>query len=162
MAPSRRIFASQSVAEAQGADLGEVIHAWCDFDGWLVFDNDPPDGAFNIRVEAGRDAAWGKLQPVLEKVLHIRFIGGTEPTEVLLIERDPAKPLAMTRTESHSSSWGTGQTAGGFGYKLKAADSEDLVKIVSKYVEPPVLDESGLEGVYQSVRGLDHRTPGAL
>lgn len=150
---------SSASAEAETATLDSVILAWCNFSGWIKLDADLPDRRYNIRVAADDEHnVWSRVKPAFEEVFGIRFVEGLEPTAAVVLRKSQAVPTGLTRVEAQTN-WGTAQTAGGFGYKAGAASMAELAKIVARYVDEPVLEETGLEGNYQFELAMDHWQP---
>jgi len=145
--------------EAVTATIESVIFRWAQVTGWIKIDAALPDARYNIRVDGDDDNnVWSRVKPAFEEVFGIRFVEGMEPTDAVVIQKPQKEPAGLTRVETHSK-WGTAQTPGGFGYKADSASMADLAGIVGKYVDEPVLDETGLDGNYQFELAMEHSKP---
>lgn len=162
--PARQYFREMVLdVKAENAPLSEVIRLWCEFDGWLFIDAKLPDARYNIIVEAkDRQTAWPITKQAFEKVFGLRFVEGKETLDVWVLQKAEDSPRGLSKVEAKFSNWGTEQTSRGFGYEIRAGDMEDLAEIASKYVDEPVLDETGLTGFYKFTLAMDHWKPQTL
>ena len=163
--PSWAIYGDGNSQEgtAETAPLSEMIYSWCDFDGWIFIDADLPDARYNVKVTAGEgQSLWPAAKKAFEEAFALRFNEGKEILDVWVFQKAEDPPRGLTRVEATSSNWGTDQTPGGFGYVVRAGTMHDLTKIILKYVDGPVIDETGLEGYYKFTLSMDHWEPETL
>jgi uncharacterized protein (TIGR03435 family) len=140
-----------------------VIIDWCDSDGWYFIDARMPDAVYNITVQAPKDGSiWSLAKEAFEQVFDLQFLEHEEMMDVMVLRKKKGAPSGLSPVEDQSSRWSTQDTPGGFGYVFKAGTMEDLVKIALKYVDVPVLDETGLEGHFAFTVSMDHWEPDTL
>ena len=160
--PGHTVYGDGSASEgrAETAPLSEVIYAWCDFNGWLLIEAELPDARYNISIEAEQgQPIWPLAKKALEDVFGLHFVEGKEMLDVFVLRKTQDPPRGLARVEATSANWGTKQTAGGFGYEIRAGTMQDLTGIISRYVDEPVVDETGLTGFYRFTLAMDHWQP---
>lgn len=151
---------ASKTAETVAAPLEEVIRRWCPVEGRLVIDAKLPAGLYNIRIEAEPGQSfWSLAEQAFREVFGLRFVQCTEEIDVLVLKQQANIPPELARVDAESSDWGTASTDCGFGYDVRAGTMKDLVDIVSKYFDGPVLDETGLTGFYKFTLAMDHWEP---
>lgn len=148
-------------ANASNSRLEEVIYKLAEFEGLICIDAELPEDAFDIKINAPEGGTFAEMARLaFEKTFGLNYLKSVEPTDVWILERDPAKTLSMKSVESHHSMGGTAQTPGGFGYIYQAASTEKLTDILAEYLEGGiVIDETGLEGYYEFVLSMNHWKP---
>jgi len=148
--------------EAVTATIESVIFRWAQVTGWIRIDAVLPDARYNFRVVGDEDNnVWSRVKPAFEDVFGIRFVEGMEPTDAVVIQKPQGEVAGLIRVEAKSN-WGTAQTPGGLGYKADSASMAELARIVGKYVDEPVLDETALDGNYQFELAMDTFKPATV
>ncbi len=148
-------------ASVSSSQLGEIIYKLTEFEGLIYIDAELPEEAYDVEINAPEGKTFAELaKTAFETTFGLIYNEIIESTDVWILERDEAKPLAMEPVESDSSNWGTAQTPGGFGYEFRAGSAENLADILGKYLEGGiVLDETNLEGHYKFLLSMDHWKP---
>lgn len=148
-------------ATVSNSRLDEVIYKLAEFEGLIYIDAELPENAFDIKINAPEGKTFAEMARLaFEQTFGLSYTESSEPTEVWILEQDPAKPLGMESVDSQHSAGGTAQTPGGFGYVYQAATIEKLTDILGEYLEGGIVfDETGLEGHYKFVLSMDHWKP---
>lgn len=151
-----------SRVEATDALLFEIFCKFCPFDGPIYDDAPLPGGRYDVIADAGRqgEPVWPLLKEAIEKAFGVQVRQITQPEDVNVLKRRAGKSITMTRAAPDARfGWGTHDTAGGFGYRLKSSSMDDLVPILEKYTETKVFNETALEGRFDFDLAMDHWHP---
>jgi uncharacterized protein (TIGR03435 family) len=146
---------------AENAALFDAICFFADFGG-PIYDNAPlPAGRYDISVEAGQNQdRWKLLKEACERAFAVRVRQINRPEDVHILARDEGHALALaTPAPGAHRGWGTENTPGGFGYRFRNSSMDDLARVIEKYVDTPVFDETGIEGGYDFELAMDHWKP---
>ncbi len=151
-------------ATARNELLSDIIWNWAafgtGFKGWFSIDAELPDARYHVTISLKEGQTVGSLlREAFEPVFGLRFAEANEMLDVHLLVKTRDVPEGLTKVQSETAHGGTTQTPGGFGYMFKAETMTHLASLMEKYVDGPVLDETGLDGFYAFTLSMDHWKP---
>ncbi|MFP4355935.1 MAG: TIGR03435 family protein [Phycisphaerae bacterium] len=149
---------STGAMQAVNQPLIEVIRTAWPRQERIVDSQALPEGNFDVTV-AAQDrplTAWRKLQARLEEQFDLQFALVSTPTEVWLLQRQPDAPMSLTPSdEKRQGNWVDLDE----GWSFAACSTDALVWRIEQILGEPVIDQTGLEGLYDFLLPVDHKDP---
>lgn len=142
------------------AELADIIHEWCDFEGCLITEADLPQGYYNITVKPGKgEAIWPLAKKAFEDVFGLSFVEGKETVDILVLQKGEKHPRGLIQV-AQPLVRGMNHRAGV--YSVGAGSMEDIANIISEYFDDLVIDETGLTGFYRFTLAMDDSDPNTM
>ena len=155
-------IAKATEIKVEACGLFDAICFACPLDVAMYYNDAPlPEGAYDITVKTagtGR-TAWELLSSAYERAFNVRIRSVRQAEDVHLLKVAQGAQPSLKRSDTGATSWGTAQTAGGFGYKFRSGSMDDLAGVLEKYTNTLVINETALQGHYTFELAMDHWKP---